>query len=98
MTAAIVNGVLTPQHQKPVFDAIAEDYDRIFTHSILGNAQRSLIHEYLRCHLHKGQRILDLNCGTGEDAIYLASLGNVGSRVRYLGAHDRDCTAEDCKQ
>jgi len=62
-------------HPSAAFDAIAQDYDRIFTHSRLGSAHRSLVHERLRRYLRKGQRILDLNCGTGEDAVYLASLG-----------------------
>ena len=75
MNADITSGVLSPLRQKPVFDTIAGDYDRIFTHSLLGKAQRFLVHEVLRSRLRRGQRILDLNCGTGEDAIYLASSG-----------------------
>jgi ubiquinone/menaquinone biosynthesis C-methylase UbiE len=67
--------ILPQLHQAAAFDAIAQDYDRIFTHTRLGNAHRSLIHDLLRKHLHAGHRILDLNCGTGEDALYLASLG-----------------------
>jgi ubiquinone/menaquinone biosynthesis C-methylase UbiE len=75
MSTYAVNGSLAHSHPSPPFDAIAQDYDRIFTHSILGRAQRSLIHEALRGHFREGQRILDLNCGTGEDAIHLASQG-----------------------
>ena len=75
MSVHMANGPLPLLHQKPAFDAIAQDYDRIFTHSVLGRAQRSLVYEALRGHFHKGQRILDLNCGTGEDAINLASQG-----------------------
>jgi len=75
VTRDIVSGVLPSLHQTPAFDAMAEDYDRIFTHSMLGKAQRSLVHGALGRRLRKGQRILDLNCGTGEDAVYLASLG-----------------------
>jgi SAM-dependent methyltransferase len=59
----------------PAFDAIADEYDQMFTYSILGKAQRSLIHRALRGHFRQGQRILELNCGTGEDAMYLASQG-----------------------
>jgi SAM-dependent methyltransferase len=64
-----------PATQPAVFDAIAEEYDEIFTHSRIGCAQRSLVHEAMRPYLHKGQRLLELNCGTGEDAIRLASRG-----------------------
>jgi ubiquinone/menaquinone biosynthesis C-methylase UbiE len=59
----------------PVFDGIAEEYDRIFTDSVIGKAQRSLVHAALNDRFYIGQRILELNCGTGEDAILLASQG-----------------------
>lgn len=62
-------------NEEPAFDAIAADYDRIFTHSVIGKAQRSLVHEALRNRFHPGLRVLDLNCGTGEDAVFLASQG-----------------------
>ena len=75
MTVQIAGSALPLSPQGAAFDAIAYDYDRIFTHSILGKAQRLLVHEALRGHFRKGQRVLDLNCGTGEDAIHLASQG-----------------------
>ena len=75
MTVQAANNTLPLLHQTPAFDAIAQDYDRIFTHSILGKAQRLLVHEALRGYFRSGQRVLDLNCGTGEDAIHLASTG-----------------------
>jgi len=62
-------------HQAPAFDTIAEEYDQIFTYSILGKAQRSLVHEALRDSFQEGQHVLDLNCGTGEDAILMAAGG-----------------------
>ena len=75
MNSEIIDGVVPPLRQVPAFDAIADHYDRIFTHSIVGKAQRSLVQETVLRHLRPGQRILDLNCGTGEDAIWLASHG-----------------------
>jgi ubiquinone/menaquinone biosynthesis C-methylase UbiE len=65
--------IALPLRPSPAFDAVAAEYDRIFTHSILGKAQRSLVHEALRGYFRAGQHILDLNCGTGEDAVHLAS-------------------------
>ena len=62
-------------YEASAFDAIAEEYDRIFTDSVIGRAQRSLVHAALRDRFYSGQRVLEFNCGTGEDAIYLASLG-----------------------
>ncbi len=61
--------------EAPAFDQIAEEYDQVFTHSVIGQAQRSLVHAALRGHFHAGQHILELNCGTGEDAMHLASQG-----------------------
>jgi hypothetical protein len=58
-----------------VFDAIAEEYDQAFTHSCIGSAQRSLVHDAMRPYVREGDYILELNCGTGEDAIQLASRG-----------------------
>ncbi|MBB6146602.1 ubiquinone/menaquinone biosynthesis C-methylase UbiE [Silvibacterium bohemicum] len=57
------------------FDGIAKEYDEIFTRSLIGKAQRSLVHEVLKTFFYRGDRILELNCGTGEDAAFLTSHG-----------------------
>jgi len=57
------------------FDSIAEQYDDIFTRSLIGRAQRDAVWEVLRRTFHSGQRVLELNCGTGEDALFLSRLG-----------------------
>ncbi len=57
------------------FDAIAGIYDDRFTNSLIGRAQRDVIWQELQNVFLPGQRILDINCGTGVDAIYLASRG-----------------------
>ena len=57
------------------FDHIAETYDAIFTDSLIGRAQRDSVWlELDRC-FRPGQRILELNCGTGEDAVHAAERG-----------------------
>ncbi|HMS67181.1 MAG TPA: class I SAM-dependent methyltransferase [Saprospiraceae bacterium] len=57
------------------FDAIATEYDLSFSESKIGKAQRNQVHAFLNEGL--GQKtalnILELNCGTGIDAIYLAA-------------------------
>ncbi|MBT9332353.1 class I SAM-dependent DNA methyltransferase [Paracidobacterium acidisoli] len=58
-----------------VFDTVAETYDQIFTHTCIGNAQRFLVHDAIAHSFHAGEHILELNCGTGEDALHLASQG-----------------------
>ena len=54
------------------FDALAESYDRIFTDSLIGRAQRSATWRHLDSTFLPGQRVLELNCGTGVDALHLA--------------------------
>ena len=57
------------------FDAIAEAYDDHFTHSLIGKAQRQAVWEEMDRHFRPGQRILEINCGTGVDAEHLARRG-----------------------
>jgi ubiquinone/menaquinone biosynthesis C-methylase UbiE len=75
MTAEAITDVLPSPRESSAFDGIAQDYDRIFTHTLLGRAHRALVHELLGRQVREGHRVLDLNCGTGEDAVHLASSG-----------------------
>lgn len=54
------------------FDAVAETYDDVFSQSHIGRAQRAVVHRELDRAFQPGQRILEINCGTGVDAVYLA--------------------------
>jgi ubiquinone/menaquinone biosynthesis C-methylase UbiE len=64
----------------PSFDAAAAQYDAMFTHSFTGRGQRNLVWKWLdriiEKHLRKKCKILEINCGTGEDAMYLAQKGH----------------------
>ncbi len=57
------------------FDHVAETYDEVFTDSPIGRAQRGAVWRELDRCFQRGQRILELNCGTGVDAVHLAGLG-----------------------
>lgn len=57
------------------FDAEADSYDRTFTISQIGIAQRTAIWRELDAAFGRGQRVLEINCGSGVDAIYLAKRG-----------------------
>ena len=57
------------------FDEFAADYDREFTNSLIGSRMRRAVWNRFPLHFAAGQRILELNCGTGEDAVYLARQG-----------------------
>ena len=54
------------------FDSIAREYDQLFTNSRVGRAQRDVVWEYAAALFPAGGHILELNCGTGEDAVFLA--------------------------
>jgi len=57
------------------WDHAAKTYDRDFTETLVGCAERDAVWEELELAFHFGQRILELNCGTGVDAVHLAGSG-----------------------
>jgi SAM-dependent methyltransferase len=62
--------------QRPTpFDDLAADYDLVFTHSRIGTLMRQAVWRHLDACFQPGGRILELNCGTGEDAVHLAQRG-----------------------
>ena len=61
------------------FDVMAETYDLDFTWSKIGALQRGKVRELILPFFEKGKKnatILEMNCGTGEDAVWLASMGH----------------------
>jgi ubiquinone/menaquinone biosynthesis C-methylase UbiE len=57
------------------FDAIAGRYDETFTTSRIGLAQRASVWKKLDKAFRSGDRILEIGCGTGVDACFLAEHG-----------------------
>jgi ubiquinone/menaquinone biosynthesis C-methylase UbiE len=57
------------------FDRLAPNYDDIFTQSVIGRAQRNAVWDACAKAFNPGDHILELNCGTGEDAIFLSNRG-----------------------
>ena len=57
------------------FDRVAASYDELFTRTAIGRAQRAQVWARLLAAFHRGERVLELNCGTGEDARFLAQQG-----------------------
>lgn len=57
------------------FDLLAETYDQVFTRTLVGRAQREAVWRDMDQCFSAGQRVLEINCGTGADAIHLAQRG-----------------------
>ncbi len=57
------------------FDQVAADYDGTFTSTMLGLMLRERVWQHLDEQFRSDHRLLDLACGTGEDALWLAQKG-----------------------
>jgi SAM-dependent methyltransferase len=57
------------------FDDVAARYDDEFTHTAFGRALRRIVWPRVMANFRPKQLILELGCGTGEDAIELARAG-----------------------
>ncbi|MEN8163925.1 MAG: class I SAM-dependent methyltransferase [Acidobacteriota bacterium] len=60
------------------FDSAATGYDQVFTDSEIGALQRGAVHRHLERTVlgSKSLSILELGCGTGEDAVFFAERGH----------------------
>ncbi len=58
-----------------VFDSLAPGYDSQFTDTAIGQILRGRVHARLGRHFASGDQVLELGCGTGEDALHLAERG-----------------------
>jgi ubiquinone/menaquinone biosynthesis C-methylase UbiE len=66
----------TQQNAYPApFDAVALRYDETFTSSRIGKAQRNAVWSELTTTFRPGDRVLEIGCGTGRDACFLAERG-----------------------
>lgn len=61
--------------QPDAFDAIAVGYDQAFTDTALGRMLRARVWRTLQACFAPGSHILELACGTGVDAVWLAQRG-----------------------
>jgi SAM-dependent methyltransferase len=65
------------------FDVLAARYDALWSDTAIGIAQREAVWRRIDAVFRPGQRILDLGCGTGADAVHLMARG---MRVQALDA------------
>ena len=61
--------------QTTAFDELAAGYDAAFTESAIGKTLRALVWSRLEQTFAAPKRVLELGCGTGEDALRLARRG-----------------------
>jgi SAM-dependent methyltransferase len=59
----------------PAFDPLAPTYDAAFTDTIIGRYLREQVQARLARHFGAGDTVLEMGCGTGEDALWLAGRG-----------------------
>jgi SAM-dependent methyltransferase len=57
------------------FNPLAERYDDDFTYSPIARYLRERVQARLLYHFQPGDHVLELGCGTGEDALFLANRG-----------------------
>src|SRR3954471_3886707 len=58
-----------------LFDRLAARYDQLWTNTPIGRAQRNQVWREIDPLFRPGQLILDIGCGTGEDAAHFAARG-----------------------
>jgi ubiquinone/menaquinone biosynthesis C-methylase UbiE len=60
------------------FDHLADEYDNNYTFSAINSMQRKQVLSYVEKNILNAPKldILEINCGTGEDAIYFEKLGH----------------------
>ena len=63
---------------RTAFDHTAKSYDDAFTHTAIGKLQREMVWSYLEATFKDKfpSNVLELNCGTGEDAVFFARHGS----------------------
>jgi ubiquinone/menaquinone biosynthesis C-methylase UbiE len=57
------------------FDRVASRYDELWTNTDTGRLQRAAVWRYVDPLFPAGAHILDIGCGTGEDAVHFAGAG-----------------------
>lgn len=87
------------------FDLVAPRYFELWSGAKAGRLQREAVWRHTAHLIHEGARVLDLGCGTGDDALMLASRGaqviGIDSSpemvriARAAGVDARVCAIED---
>lgn len=73
-----------------LFDHLAPRYDALWTNTAVGRAQRSAVWRIVDDIFQPGEHLLDVGCGTGEDAAHFAA------RRLLVHAVDRSAPMVEC--
>lgn len=65
----------TLEESKELWDIAAQTYEKAFVETLTGRLWRSAVWSELDRVFRPGSRVLEMNCGTGVDAIHLAKRG-----------------------
>jgi SAM-dependent methyltransferase len=65
----------TLQSAQAYWNVAADTYEQKFTGTIVGQTRRHAVWRDLERIFHPGDQVLELNCGTGIDAVFLAGKG-----------------------
>jgi ubiquinone/menaquinone biosynthesis C-methylase UbiE len=57
------------------WDSAAKTYEQVFSGTLIGRTRREAVWRELQRLFAKDMRVLEINCGTGLDAVFLASQG-----------------------
>ncbi len=87
------------------FDTYAQTYDDHFTNSLIGKAQREQVYKWLlKFMTFQAGHVLEVNCGTGEDALWMAKQGanvlatDISTGMVEIAKKKSDNTAIEFKQ
>lgn len=70
-----MTALLEARSPESPFDSLASTYDWDFTRSPLGRMMREAVWRRMDERFQSRSRILEVNCGTGEDAVHMAGRG-----------------------
>jgi SAM-dependent methyltransferase len=94
VTTPLLGPPASPPALTPLFpfDALAAGYDAAFTETPLGTLLRQTVQRRLDARFATGDRVLELACGTGEDAVHLGRRG-----VRVLATDASEAMVEKAR-
>ncbi|WP_158944887.1 hypothetical protein [Granulicella sp. S190] len=66
------------QTAQAYWDSAAETYEDVFSGTTIGKTRREAVWQDLKRLFRRDDHVLEINCGTGLDAVFLAKEGGIG--------------------